>query len=71
MSIAQAREFLTRCFEPGDTIAVLLRGETAPLVRQRTVRCEQALAHRYLGWLQHENANGANIYVAANPLVAR
>ncbi len=69
MSIAQAREFLNRCFEPGQTIAVLLRGETAPLVRQRTVRCEQALAHRYLGWLQHENANGANIYVAANPLV--
>ena len=69
MSIAQAREFLNRCFEPGDTIAVLLRGETAPLVRQRTVRCEQALAHRYLGWLQHENKNGANIYVAANPLV--
>ena len=69
MSIAQAREFLNRCFEPGDTIAVLLRGETAPHVRQRTVRCEQALAHRYLGWLQHENANGANLYVAANPLV--
>ncbi len=69
MSIAQAREFLNRCFEPGDTIAVLLRGESAPLVRQRTVRCEQALAHRYLGWLQHENAHGASIYVAANPLV--
>ena len=69
MSIAQAREFLTHCFGPGDTIAVLLRGETAPLVRQRTVRCEQALAHRYLGWLQHENKSGANVYVAANPLV--
>lgn len=68
MSIAQAREFLNRCFKPGDTIAVLLRGETAPLVRQRTVRCEQALAHRYLGWLQHENKSGANVYVAANPL---
>lgn len=69
MSIAQAREFLNLCFEPGDTIAVLLRGETVPLVRQRTVRCEQALAHRYLGWLQHENKSGANVYVAANPLV--
>ena len=29
---------------------------------------ETALAPRYLGWLAQENAAGANIYVAANPL---
>jgi hypothetical protein len=32
---------------------------------------ERALAPRYLGWLAHENHSGANIYVAANPLLAR
>jgi hypothetical protein len=35
---------------------------------QRVVALECALAPRYLGWLTHENAAGANIYVAANPL---
>jgi hypothetical protein len=29
---------------------------------------EQALAPRYLAWLHYENHNGANVYVAANPL---
>jgi hypothetical protein len=29
---------------------------------------ETALAPRYLAWLAHENAAGANVYVAANPL---
>jgi hypothetical protein len=32
------------------------------------VQLERAVAPRYLGWLAHENAAGANIYVAANPL---
>ena len=31
---------------------------------------ERALAPRYLGWLAHENHSGANIYVAANPLLS-
>jgi hypothetical protein len=30
---------------------------------------EQALAPRYLAWLRYENHNGANVYVAANPLL--
>ena len=30
---------------------------------------ERALQPRYLGWLAHENVIGANVYVAANPLV--
>jgi hypothetical protein len=29
---------------------------------------EPALEPRYLAWLAHENASGANVYVAANPL---
>ena len=29
---------------------------------------ERALQPRYLAWLAHENAAGANVYVAANPL---
>ena len=35
---------------------------------QRIVRLEQASAPRYLAWLRYENHNGANVYVAANPL---
>jgi len=63
-----AADFLTRCFAPGETIAVLLRRENPVSAAQRVVRVEQALAPRYLGWLAHENSTGANVYVAANPL---
>jgi hypothetical protein len=63
-----AKNFFTRCFAPEGTIALLLRREDGERPTQRVVRLEQALAPRYLGWLAHENANGANVYVAANPL---
>ncbi|RRA49921.1 RepB family DNA primase [Acidipila sp. EB88] len=63
-----ARDFLARCFAPGLTIALLLRTESPAKTQQRVVTLEQALAPRYLGWLAHENHNGANVYVAANPL---
>ena len=65
---ATAADFLTRCFAPGETIALLLRREVPSATIQRIVQLETALAPRYLGWLAHENAAGANIYVAANPL---
>jgi hypothetical protein len=64
-----ARDFFTRCFAPGDTIALLLRNESAAKTQQRIVPLERVLAPRYRGWLAHENRNGANIYVAANPLL--
>jgi hypothetical protein len=63
-----AHEFLTRSFTPGETLAVLLRGEYPVRTQQRIVRFECAVAPRYLRWLAYENARGANIYVAANPL---
>jgi hypothetical protein len=63
-----AKDFLSRCFAPGETIALLLCRESLALTQQRVVAVEQALAARYLAWLTHENRNGANIYVAANPL---
>jgi hypothetical protein len=63
-----AKDFLARCFAPGSTIAILLRTEIPAKTQQRVVTLEQALAPRYLGWLTHENHNGANIYFAANPL---
>ncbi len=69
MSTQNATEFLTRCFQPGETIAVLLRKENPAYTTQRIVRLEQALAPRYLAWLRYENHNGANVYVAANPLL--
>jgi hypothetical protein len=68
MNTTLAREFLTRCFAPGDTIAVLLRRENPAFTTQRVVTLEKVIAPRYLGWLSYENANGANVYVAANPL---
>jgi hypothetical protein len=63
-----AKDFLTRCFAPGETIALLLRTESAERPTQRIVRLEQAIAPAYMRWLAHENHAGANIYVAANPL---
>ena len=65
---ATAANFLTRCFASGDTIALLLLREAPGVTTQRIVQLETALAPRYLGWLAHENAAGANIYVAADPL---
>jgi hypothetical protein len=68
MNLKLAHEFLTRCFSPMETIALLLRRENPVKVAQRIVKLETALAPRYLRWLAHENAGGANVYVAANPL---
>jgi hypothetical protein len=63
-----AADFLTRCFAPNETIALLVRKESPNETIQRIAPLEHALAPRYLGWLAHENSIGANIYVAANPL---
>jgi hypothetical protein len=46
----------------------LLRKESPASTTQRIVTLEQATASRYLAWLRYENYNGANVYVAANPL---
>ena len=70
MNLNLAQEFLTRSFAPGETIALLLRYEEPARVTQRIVAVEAALAPRYMGWLSHENASGANVYIAANPLRA-
>src|SRR5580693_5170044 len=63
-----AADFLTRCFAADETIALLVRRESPNKTLQRIVPLEHALAPRYLAWLAHENAAGANVYVAANPL---
>lgn len=64
-----AIRFLNRCFTPDETIALLLRRENPPWITQRVVRLERALEPRYQAWLSYENGTGANIYVAANPLI--
>jgi len=63
-----AQRFLVRCFQPEETIALLLRRENPRSVAQRIVRLETALEPRYQAWLVYENHAGANVYVAANPL---
>ena len=68
MNTKIALEFLTRCFHPEETIALLLRRENPPSTAQRIVRFEQAIAPRYLAWLAYQNHTEANVYVAANPL---
>ena len=69
MTFSPAREFLSRCFSPGETIAILLHSESPIKVAQRIVRLECVQAERYLAWLWHENRSGSNVYVAANPLL--
>jgi len=63
-----AAEFLTRSFGPNETMAIVVRRISPSTIAQRIVTMERALQPRYLSWLAHENAAGANIYVAANPL---
>ena len=41
-----AADFLTRCFSPGETIALLLRRENPNSAMQRIVAVEPALTHR-------------------------
>jgi len=64
-----ALRFLNRCFAPDETIALLLGRENPLSITQRIVRLERALEPRYQAWLSHENGTGANVYVAANPLL--
>ena len=68
MNTTVATDHLIRCFRPEETIAVLLRQESPARLAQRIIRVEQAIAPAYMRWLAHENANGMNVYVAANPL---
>ena len=63
-----AQSFLVRCFQPEETIALLLRRENPRSIAQRVVLVETALEPRYQAWLAYENRAGANVYVAANPL---
>jgi hypothetical protein len=63
-----AARFLARGFAPDESIALLSRGENDSAPTQRVVAMERAVAPRYLAWLAYENAAGANVYVAANPL---
>jgi hypothetical protein len=70
IAVNDAAEFLSRAFTSGETIAILLRRVSPVMTMQRVVTLECALAPRYLGWLASENATGANVYVAANPLHA-
>jgi len=70
IDIGIAREFLSRSFAASETIAIVLRRTSPATIVQRIVTVERALQPRYLGWLEYENATGANVYFAANPLVS-
>jgi hypothetical protein len=61
--------FLSRCFAPDETIALLLRRQSANAPMQRILRFERVREPRYMAWLSYENnVGGNNIYFAANPL---
>ena len=70
IDIGISGEFLSRFFSPSETIAIVLRRTSPATIAQRVVTLERALQPRYLGWLAHESAAGANVYFAANPLVS-
>ena len=63
-----AQRFLVHCFQPGETVALLLRRESPRSIAQRVIRLEAVLEPRYQAWLAFENNAGADLYVAANPL---
>jgi RepB DNA-primase from phage plasmid len=65
-----ASDFLGRSFAPSETIAIVLRRTSPATIAQRIVTLERALQPKYLGWLAHENATGANVYFVANPLIS-
>ena len=67
-AITVAARFLTSSFAPGETIAILIRRQAPGQTLQRIAPLERVLQPRYLGWLAHQNADGANIHVSANPL---
>jgi len=69
IAVNVAAEFLSRSFSSGETIAILLRRSFPAATVQRIAPLERALQPRYLGWLAHENAAGASVYVAANPVI--
>lgn len=61
-------DFLTRSFDPSESIALFLRCTNPARTFQRIVPLERSLPPCYLGWLVHQSATGANIYVVADPL---
>ena len=65
-----ATDFLTRSFAFSETVAVLLRCDNGSRSQHRIVTVEQVLQSRYMAWLDHQNQNGANIYLSANPLLS-
>jgi len=67
-AIEVATGFLTRLFIPKETIALLIRRGSGNRTLQRIAPLECILRPRYLYWLAHENAEGANIHMSANPL---
>jgi hypothetical protein len=69
INLGIARGFLGRSFAPSETTAIVLRRTSPARIAQRIVTLERSLQPRYLGWLAKENAAGADVYFAANPLV--
>ncbi len=67
-TIEVAERFLICSFVPGETIAVLIRHQAPGQTLQRIDVLERVLQPHYLGWLAHENVEGANIHFSANPL---
>ena len=70
IDIGIAGEFLSLSFARSETIAIALRRISPARLVQRITTLERVLQARYMSWLAHENATGANVYVAANPLVS-
>jgi hypothetical protein len=64
-----AGEFLAQWFGAEDTFALVLRHADSSRIQQRIVRRSDLFRSNYLGWLAHDNAQGANIYFSVNSLL--
>lgn len=61
-------EYIRRNFEPNDRIAVLVLNRDTGRKVQRVTAAEKLASESWQGWLRHENAQGANIYISYNAL---
>jgi hypothetical protein len=61
-----AADFLTPCFNPGESIALFLRRENPAAIAQRIVPFDQVIRACELGWRADQNCAGTNVYLGAD-----
>ena len=68
MNRGVASNYIRRCFEPSDRLAVVLLNKRSGAVTQRLASAERIASPEFQSWLRHENAHKHEIYVSMNVL---